>query len=384
MKRIAVLGSTGSIGQNVLEVIKSFSGKFRVAALSAHSNVELLYQQIKTFKPEKVCVIDKQQSLVLKRRLNLKTRLFSGCEGLEKICQDGQIDTVVLAISGSTALMPLIKAIENKKQVCLANKEALVMAGPIIRQKAQDNKTRIIPIDSEQSAIWQCLNGQDRDKVKNIYLTASGGPFLGWNKKQLKHIAIRQALKHPRWKMGKKITVDSATMMNKGLEVLEAMYLFNISADKIKVIIHPEAIIHSMVEFVDGVILAQLSVTDMRIPIQYALSYPQRLPSRLARVDFSKLKFLSFAEPDFKRFPCLELAYRAARSGGTMPAVLNAANEESVNEFLKNRLKFISIPKVIEQVLDRHRLVSNPSLKQILDADSWARIQTQKVIRKIN
>jgi 1-deoxy-D-xylulose-5-phosphate reductoisomerase len=280
--------------------------------------------------------------------------------------------------------MPLIKAIENKKQVCLANKEALVMAGPIIRQKAQDNKTRIIPIDSEQSAIWQCLNGQDRDKVKNIYLTASGGPFLGWNKKQLKHIAIRQALKHPRWKMGKKITVDSATMMNKGLEVLEAMYLFNISADKIKVIIHPEAIIHSMVEFVDGVILAQLSVTDMRIPIQYALSYPQRLPSRLARVDFSKLKFLSFAEPDFKRFPCLELAYRAARSGGTMPAVLNAANEESVNEFLKNRLKFISIPKVIEQVLDRHRLVSNPSLKQILDADSWARIQTQKVIRKIN
>jgi 1-deoxy-D-xylulose-5-phosphate reductoisomerase len=384
MKRIAILGSTGSIGQNALEVIKNFPDKFRVVALGAHSNIELLYQQIKTFNPEKVCVTDKQKALSLKRRLNAQTKILGGLEGIEELCKEKNIDTVVLAICGSMALMPLIKAIENKKEVCLANKEALVMAGPLIRQKARDNKTRIIPIDSEQSAIWQCLVGQDSNKVKNIYLTASGGPFLGWNKKQLKGIVIRQALKHPRWKMGKKITVDSATMMNKGFEILETMYLFNIVADKIKIVIHPESIIHSMVEFVDGIIMAQLSVTDMRIPIQYALSFPERLNTAFSFLDFSKLKFLSFTKPDFKRFPCLDLAYRAAYTGGTAPCVLNAANEVSVVEFLKKRLKFISIPKVIEGVMDRHNAVKNPNLEDILDAHLWARIQTQRIIEKLN
>jgi len=380
MKRIAVLGSTGSIGQNALEVIKCFPRKFRVAALSAHSNIELLYQQIKAFKPEKVCVTDKQKALILKRKISSKTRLFTDSEGLEELCKDSGIDTVVLAISGSMALTPLIKAIENKKEVCLANKEALVMAGPIIRRKARDNKTKIIPIDSEQSAIWQCIAGGDSSKVKNIYLTASGGPFLGWNKKQLKRIDIRQALRHPRWKMGRKITVDSATMMNKGLEVLEAMYLFNIGADKIKVVIHPEAIIHSMVEFVDGIIMAQLSVTDMRIPIQYALTYPERLPNKLDSVDFYVLNKLTFQNPDFKRLPCLKLAYRAAFDGGTVPCALNAANEITVGEFLKKRLKFISIPAVIEKVLDRHRNKIKPRLDDILETDSWARREAYRVI----
>jgi 1-deoxy-D-xylulose-5-phosphate reductoisomerase len=384
MKRIAVLGSTGSIGQNALKVIARFPDKFRVTALSANSDIDTLYRQIKCFKPAMVCVADKDKTFSLERRSGIKTKFFSGPEGLLELAGQKNIDTVVLAISGSGALLPLLEAIENKKEIALANKEALVMAGPMIRQKAVENKVRIIPIDSEQSAIWQCLDGQDKDKLAKIYLTASGGPFKDWKKKEFKKISLKVALRHPRWKMGKKITVDSATMMNKGLEVLEAMYLFGVEADKIKVVIHPEAIVHSMVEFVDGIILAQLSVTDMRIPIQYALSYPERLASRLKRLDFAALKLLSFAKADFEKFPCLALAYRAAHTGGTMPAVLNAANEESVTAFLGRRLDFISIPKVIGRVMDKHRCAKNPELKQILASDSWARREAEKAIGKIN
>jgi len=328
-------------------------------------------------------VADKDKAFSLKRRLSAKIKVFAGPEGLAELAGQKNIDTVILAISGSGALSPLLKAIENKKEIALANKEALVMAGPLIRKTAGENKARIIPIDSEQSAIWQCLDGQDRDKLAKIYLTASGGPFKDRKKNEFKKISLKATLKHPRWKMGKKITVDSATMMNKGLEVLEAMYLFGVAADKIKVVIHPEAIIHSMVEFIDGIILAQLSVTDMRIPIQYALSYPERLPSQLKRLDFAELKSLSFAKADFEKFPCLALAYRAAQAGGTMPCVLNAANEESVGAFLKKKLDFISIPKAIEQVMNSHRLIKNPDLRDILNADGGARIQARKVIKKL-
>lgn len=384
VKQIAVLGSTGSIGRNTLKVIRGFSDKFRVTALSTNSNIDILSGQIKLFHPTLVCVRDKNAALDLKSRLKPKNiKFFVGEDGLGEMVQDKRIDKVVLAISGAGALPPLLKAIESGKDIALANKEALVMAGQIIMRKATHKKITIIPIDSEQSAIWQCLEGEDKNKLENIYLTASGGPLHKMSKKYFKNISVSQVLKHPRWKMGLKISVDSATLMNKGLEVLEAMHLFSVKSEKIKVLIHPEALIHSMVEFTDRVILAQLSITDMRIPIQYALTYPERLASKLPSIDFCAVKKLSFQEPDFKRFPCLGLAYRVAQEEGTMPCVLNAANEVSVEEFLKNGLDFISIPKVIEKVLSRHRNKRAPDLEDVLEADSWARREAYKIIDKL-
>lgn len=385
MKRIAILGSTGSIGRSTLKVIRQFSKDFYAIGLATNSNIDILYQQIKEFHPEFICVRDRRAALDLKSKLKFKCiRLFIGEEGLEEMVYDKRIDKIVLAISGSAALLPLLRAIENRKEIALANKEAVVMAGPIIMDMALKRKVKIIPIDSEQSAIWQCLEGGDKNKLKNVYLSASGGPFWGKDKKEFKNISIRQVLRHPRWKMGRKISVDSATLMNKGFEVLETMYLFGIEPQKIKILIHPEAIIHSMVEFIDGVILAQLSVTDMYIPIQYALSYPERLSNKLNSIDFYELKKLSFYKPDFKRFPCLELAYKVADQGGTMPAVLNAANEVSVDEFLKKRLDFVYIPKVIEKVLSRHKNKLKPKLVDILEADNWARVEAYKVIDKLS
>lgn len=383
MKHITILGSTGSIGRSALEVIRHFPDKFHIIGLSTNSNIDILYQQIRKFHPAFVCVKDKAKALALKSKLNSKTKLFAGEDGIEEMVKNNQAQKIILAISGSDALSPLLAAIEVAKDIALANKEAMVMAGPIIMERAKRKKIKIIPIDSEQSAIWQCLDGQDKNKLKNIYLTASGGPFRKSDKKDLKDISIKEVLKHPRWKMGKKVSVDSATLMNKGLEVLETMFLFNIAVDKIKVLIHPEAIIHSMVEFIDGVILAQLSVTDMRIPIQYALSYPERLSNTLPSIDFLKLRRLQFQEPDFKRFPCLELAYRVAKELGTAPAVLNAANEVCVDGFLKERLDFVSIPKVIEKVLDRHRNVKQPNLGDVVEADTWARDEAYRVIDKL-
>jgi len=385
MKRIAVLGSTGSIGQSTLGVARDLRDKFKVIALSTNSNIGILSQQIKLFHPKLVCIKDTNAALDLKSRIKLKKiKLFIGEDGLQELVRDKRIDRVLLAISGAGALMPLLKAIESGKDIALANKEALVIAGPLIMKKANAKKVKIIPVDSEQSAIWQCLEGEDKNKLKNIYLTASGGPFRETSKKCFKGISVKQVLKHPRWKMGPKITVDSATLMNKGLEVLEAIHLFGVGPEKIKTLIHPQAIVHSMVEFTDGVILAQLSITDMRIPIQYALTYPQRLTNKLPGIDFYKIKRLTFQEPDFDKFPCLGLAYRVARQGGTMPAVLNAANEVSVAEFLKNGLDFVSIAKVIEKVLNRHQNKIAPDLDEILVADAWARLEAYRVIRNLN
>jgi len=383
VKYITILGSTGSVGRTALEVINNFPDKFSIRGLSTNSNTDILYQQIKKFHPAFVCVRDKLAASDLESKLDSKIKLLTGEEGLEEALKDKKTQEVLLAISGSSALFPLLRAIENGKDIAMANKEALVMAGPIIIQRVKKKKIKIIPVDSEQVAIWQCLNGQDRNKVKNIYLTASGGPFIKTNKKDLKGISIGRVLRHPKWKMGKKISVDSATLMNKGLEVLEAMFLFAIGKDKIKVLIHPEAIIHSMVEFIDGVILAQLSITDMRIPIQYALSYPVRLYNRLPSVDFYKLGKLQFQEPDTKKFPCLELAYRVAKELGTMPAVLNASNEVSVEGFLKNKLDFVSIPRVIEKVLNKHKNIKEPNLEDILEADTWARTEAYRAIDRL-
>jgi len=339
MRRIAILGSTGSIGINSLDVVRKFPVKFKAVGLSTNSDIDTLFSQIEEFNPFFVCVKDQNKAKALKLKLNSRRnkglKIFTEEDGLLQMLEDSRIDRVVLAISGSAALPPLLKAIETGKSVALANKEALVMAGPIIMEMARKKNVKIMPIDSEQSAIWQCLDGQDKDKLKNIYLTASGGPFRKLGKREFKNISVRQSLRHPRWKMGEKITIDSATLMNKGLEVLEAVYLFGTTPEKIKIVIHPESIIHSMVEYIDGVVFAQLSVTDMRIPIQFALSYPERLPGVAQDLDFYKLKQLNFEKPDFNKFPCLELAYRAAYEKGTSPCVLNAANEIAVDAFLK-------------------------------------------------
>jgi 1-deoxy-D-xylulose-5-phosphate reductoisomerase len=384
MKRIAILGSTGSIGQSTLNVISGLKGKFRVWALSAHSNIDLLYRQAKIFSPRLVCVTDQNAYKKLKPRLNSGVRLYCGEDGIDAIVREKCVDRVVLAISGSAGLKPLLKAIDAGKDIALANKESLVMAGDMVMKRAGKKRVNILPVDSEQSAIWQCLNGEDKNKLKNIYLTASGGPFREFSREGLKNICVKQALKHPRWKMGKKITVDCATLMNKGLEVLEAMHLFGVCADRIKVVIHPESVIHSMVEFVDGSVMAQLSVTDMRIPIQYALSYPQRLESNVRGLDFSRLTRLNFGKPDFKKFPCLGLAYHSAREAGTLPCVMNAANEVSVEAFLKGKIRFIAIPVIIEKVMRQHKNIARPDLDQILDADVWARTEAGSIINRLN
>ena len=380
MKRIVVLGSTGSVGQNALKVIASLGEKFRVVGLSAYSNVSTLLRQVRQFKPKWICLVDELCAKRAKARLPSSCRLLSGRGGLQDLIQESNADSVVLAVSGAEALMPLFKAVAMKKTVILANKEALVIAGSIIMPLAARYGVRILPVDSEQSAIWQCLEKRDKNQLRRVYLTASGGPFKNYNSEQLKGISISDVLRHPRWNMGKRITVDSATLMNKGLEIIEAMWLFDLDLSQIKVIIHPEAVIHSMVEFIDGVILAQLSVTDMRIPIQYALTYPQREATTLKPLNFFKLRKLNFQKPDLRRFPCLRLAIEAAAEGGSLPCVLNAADEMAVNAFLNKRIKFTDIPTIIAKVLNRHRKIAKPSLEEILAVDDWARAEARKIM----
>jgi len=380
VKNIAVLGSSGSIGQNTLRVARLLPRDFKVIALSVHSDIIKLKQQIREFKPRLVCVVDAASAAKLKADLSPSVKLFCGPSGLAEMVRDKRIRQVMMALTGSAALSPLISAIKSGKEICLANKEALVMAGSIIMRLAQEHKVLIRPVDSEQSAIWQCLGQNRTQDVRRIYLTASGGPLWGLAFGKFNRLTPEQVLRHPRWKMGKKITVDSATLMNKGLELLEAMFLFNLGADQIKVLIHPEALIHSMVEFNDGVTMAQLAVTDMRVPIQYALAYPQRLASPVAGIDFYALSTLHFAKPDVKKFPCLELAYQAARELGTLPAVLNAANEIAVESFLKKKIGFLTIPRIVEKVMRRHTKVDRPGLDEIICADVWARDQACRLV----
>ncbi len=380
MKRIAILGSTGSIGRSALLVAQQHPDEFKVEALSANSNIGVLYGQAARFRTPLVAVADDMKASQLRGRLKGRAKVLAGQEGLYSLIEDDRVGLVLIAISGAAALGPIMRAIECRKDIALANKEALVMAGPVIMEKARRNKVKVIPIDSEQSAIWQCIKGEEKRALKKVILTASGGPLRSVSAARLENISVSDVLRHPRWKMGKKITVDSATMMNKGLEVIEAMRLFDLEASRIEVVVHPEAIIHSMVEFIDGVVIAQLSVTDMRIPIQYALSYPDRLPGCLPAVDFSRVKALNFEKPDLKKFPCLGLAYRAAGCSGTMPAVLNAADEVVVEAFLGRGISFMAIPRVIEKVMDAHKTVKSPGLDDILEADKWARKQARKTI----
>ncbi|NQT95744.1 MAG: 1-deoxy-D-xylulose-5-phosphate reductoisomerase [Candidatus Omnitrophica bacterium] len=380
MKRVAILGSTGSIGINTLKVIESHPDKFEVAALSSYSNTQLLESQVRKFKPSLVTVVDHAKSKEFKKNPGRrKLKLFSGPDGLEQIASSRAIDIVVIAISGACAIGPLLAAIKAGKHICLANKESLVVAGDIIIKKAKRFNASIIPIDSEHSAIFQCISNEKTSKINRIFLTGSGGALFSTPRKRFKSLKVRDVLKHPKWRMGKKITVDSATLMNKGLEIIEAQHLFKIGVDKIKVLIHPEAIIHSMVEFIDGAIIAQLGVTDMRVPIQYALTYPERENTALPMVDFAKVKSLNFSYPDFGKYPCLSLAIVAARLAGTYPAVLNAADEIAVKAFLDKKIDFLKIPKLIEKVLGTHHCVEKPSLGDIMQADRWAREETHRL-----
>jgi len=371
-KKVVVLGSTGSIGINTLRVITRLRNRFQIVALAAKKNVNLLEKQIRKFHPEVIALANKKSAQELRGRFK-SMKILDGEEGLIEVARLKEADLVVSAIVGASGLIPTLEAIRAGKRVALANKEALVMAGEIIMNEAHKKGVKILPIDSEHSAIFQCLKGEKGRKISRIILTASGGPFLNYSLKQLKSVTSKEALKHPTWQMGKKITVDSATLMNKGLEVIEAHHLFGVNIDRIAVVIHKEAIVHSLVEFVDGTILAHLGVPDMRLPIQYALTYPERLPNPLKRLDLVKIKKLTFQKPDTRKFACLKLAYEAARIGGTAPAVLNATNEIAVSLFLKRKIGFIEIPEMIEKVLKRHKPIKKPTLSEILKADAWAR-----------
>ncbi len=365
-KRLAILGSTGSIGQQTLEVIRALPDQFQVVGLAAGKNTPLLAKQISEFKPRFVYCQDKRAGAHL---ANEAYQLLS----LEEIASHPQVETVVIATSGKSGLSPTLAAVKAGKNVALANKESLVMAGEIIINEARLNAAQILPVDSEHSAIWQCLRGETQPPVK-LMLTASGGPFLHHSSAQLNGVTAKQALKHPSWQMGRKVTIDSATLMNKGLEVIEAHWLFNMPIDNIKILIHPQSIVHSMVEFADGVVKAQLSYPDMRLPIQYALSYPERLPNpQLPRLDWSDIKDLTFEQPDFDTFSCLRLAIEAGNKGGTYPSVLCAADEVAVELFLSQRIKFTDIAKLVEQTLEEHEAIVYPTLEEIMAADVWAR-----------
>ena len=373
-RKIAILGSTGSIGVNTLKVASALKKEIEVVALSADSNIKLLAEQASIFKPEVICVRDESFASKIENAVSSNIKVLCGNSGLEDIVSRSDIDIVLFAISGSSCLKALIKAIKNKKRIALANKEALVSAGHLVMRLAKENNVPIIPIDSEHSAIFQCLEGK-KDYLKKIYLTATGGPLLNIPKNKFDNMPSSFILNHPKWKMGRKISVDSATMMNKGLEIIEAKWLFGVGEDDIEVLVHPQAIIHSMVELIDGTFFALLSVPDMRLPIQYAITYPARFKANAKILNFPSLKSFSFEEPDINKFPCLGLARFALKRGGLYPALLNAADEEAVKKYLEGKIKFSRIPYIIEKVLAGYKgsTKKDPALNDIIDAENWAR-----------
>jgi len=374
MKTLSILGATGSIGTNALEVVRRFPERFAVAALSAKSSLDTLAKQIVEFDPELVSVFDETGAARLKTLLpaGCRTDIVHGREGYRQTAECAAADTVVTAMVGAAGLEPTIAAIKAGKTICLANKETLVMAGDYVMSLARDRQVDILPIDSEHSAVFQCLEGNRRRDLARILLTASGGPFRTRRAESFGKITREDALDHPNWSMGPKITIDSATLMNKGLEVIEAKHLFDVSLEQIEVVVHPQSIIHSMVAYRDGSVMAQLGVPDMKGAIAYALSYPERLPLGQPVPDFADLGRFDFEKPDLERFPCLSLAFDAVRRGGTYPAVLNAANEAAVALFLERQIKFTEIPALISQTMRRHTAVATPKLEEIMAADRWA------------
>ena len=379
MKTVAILGSTGSIGKNTLKVISQLRDNFKVVALAAGRNAHLFAEQINKFSPKVAAIMDETKFCSLKKEVNVRTKLFAGREAIEQVA-DFEADIVVMAISGSAALLPTLRCLEKSKRLALANKECLVMAGDIIMRKAKKHNVEIIPIDSEHSAIFQCLKDEGSSSLEKIYLTGSGGPLKDIAKEALEFIEPKVALRHPRWKMGKKISIDSATLMNKGFELIEAHYLFGLSPDKIKVVIHPEAVVHSLVQFCDGTILAQLGMADMCIPIQYALTYPRRLPSELSKLDFSEVRGLSFHSPNLAKFPCLGLAMQVAKQKGLAQAVLCVSDEECVFAYLEGKIKITDIARIIAKVLSKLKNEENPTLEKILQADNWARDEVKRYL----
>ncbi|MBA2123827.1 1-deoxy-D-xylulose-5-phosphate reductoisomerase [bacterium Unc6] len=377
---IAILGSTGCIGTDTLEVIDTLEEGFKVVALAAGENIKLLEKQCKKYVPSLVVVQDEKKAEELKKRLTplKKTSILWGEKGLIEAVKIHS-ETVVIATSGSYGLTAILSAIQEGKRIAIANKEPIVMAGSLIMEMANRCGSQIIPVDSEHSAIFQCLSAGKKTEVHKIYLTGSGGALRGYSKDRIGSVDIKNVLSHPKWKMGKKITVDSATLMNKGLEVIEATHLFDIPSDKIEVLIHPQAIVHSFVEFIDGSVVAQLSDTDMKIPIQYALTYPLREKSFAKYLNLIKIKNLTFEKPDKKLFPCLALGYKAAKIGGTLPCVMSIANEVAVEKFLKRQIKFIDIPKIIFNVMKKHRVKKVKSVEDVIESAEWAKREANSI-----
>jgi 1-deoxy-D-xylulose-5-phosphate reductoisomerase len=381
MKRLAVLGSTGSIGVNTLHIVRQFPERFEIISLSAGANIQLLKQQILQFRPKVVSVLNKELSEALRRDLpDISVEIVHGVEGLIQVATHPEVDQVVSAIVGAVGLIPTLSAIKTGKTIALANKEPLVMAGKIVMEEAKKSNTRIFPVDSEHSAIFQALLGHQKEDIHRLILTASGGPFLNLPLSRLHEVTVKEALSHPHWEMGKKITIDSASLMNKGLEVIEAHWLFDIPVEKIVVQIHPQSVVHSMVEYIDGSVVAQMGITDMRIPISYALSFPQRLPLNLPPLNLSQCGGLTFLPPDPERFPCLQLAYHSIQIGETMPSILNAANEVAVNAFLEGSIKFTEIPFLLRRVMEDHEVKRINTIEDILRADHWARERAKAIL----
>jgi 1-deoxy-D-xylulose-5-phosphate reductoisomerase len=381
VKRIIILGSTGSIGRNALWVAERFPDRFQVVGLGAGRNIDLLSEQVRRFRPRTVAVLTEELARDLRRRLEPGTEVLAGLDGYQELARLPEGELVLSAMVGAAGLMPTLAAIRSGKDVALANKETLVMAGALVTEEVWRQRGKLLPVDSEHSAIFQALAGHRREDLKRIVLTASGGPFLRATREELRDVTPALALAHPNWRMGPKVTIDSATLMNKGLEVVEARWLFDLDVSQISVVVHPQSIIHSLVEYVDGSVLAQMGIPDMRVPIAYALSHPERLPLDLRPLDLVAMQTLTFLDPDVARFPCLSLAFAACRAGGTMPAVLNAANEVAVEAFLAGRIPFLAIARVVEESLERHRPDLAPAgAEVILEADRWARAEAESVI----
>jgi 1-deoxy-D-xylulose-5-phosphate reductoisomerase len=373
MRNIAILGSTGSIGRNSLEVIQNLPGQFRVTYLTTNRNIDLLRQQVAQFQPKGVVVLDRANASHLRNEFGPTVEVLEGEEGLMEIVKRDDVDLVISSLVGFAGLKPTIEAIKHRKSIALANKETLVVAGRLITSLVKEYGVTLIPIDSEHSAILQCLAGEDRSHIAKLILTASGGPFLNRSPEEFDTITVEEALNHPNWRMGNKITIDSATLMNKGLEVIEAHWLFNLPSERIEVVIHPQSIIHSMVEFIDGSVKAQMGLPDMKIPIQYALTYPNRFHLNGGRVDFPKLNVMTFFEPDRKKFRCLQIAFDVLSEGGTAPTAMNAANEVAVEAFLNRTITFKRIPELIDRAVNNYAGFPSPDLGDIIDTDRSTR-----------
>jgi len=382
LKQLSILGSTGSIGRNAVWVAGKYPDRFRVRALAAKDNISVLADQIETLLPDLAVVIDEAAADALRRRLpgHIRTEILHGDAGYAQAATLAEVDQVVAAMVGAAGLLPTLAAIDASKDIALANKETLVMAGAVVMARAAEKGIRVLPIDSEHSAVFQCMAGHRREDLDKIILTASGGPFLNRPRSEFESVQVEDALKHPTWSMGPKITIDSATLMNKGLEVIEAKWLFDLSCEQIDVLIHPQSVIHSMVSFRDGSVLAQLGVPDMKGAIAYAMSHPDRLDLQQPPPDFADIGTFTFEAPDYDKFQCLALAFDAIKAGGTLPAVLSAANEAAVMAFLGRRISFPKIPEIIRRVMHRHQPVQSPGLEDILDADAWARSTAEALI----